>query len=66
MSSGKPGWPKWRTPPRASARPWSGPAQKQASAQALAARTGELEQRLSAILQTEAALLALKERITAS
>lgn len=40
--------------------------QKQASAQAMAARTGELEQRLSAILQTEAALLALKARITAS
>ena len=40
--------------------------QKQASTQTMAARTGELDQRLGAILQTEAELLALKARINAS
>jgi ABC-type transporter Mla subunit MlaD len=41
-------------------------AQKQSSAQATSARAGELDQRLDKILQAEAQLLALKERIEAS
>lgn len=40
--------------------------QKQASAMTTAARTGELDQRLAAILQAEAELLALKARIAVS
>lgn len=40
--------------------------QKQARAETTAARTGELDQRLAAILQAEGELLALKERIAAS
>jgi hypothetical protein len=40
--------------------------QKQASAQATTARMGQLEQRLTEILQAESHLLALKERIEAT
>ena len=40
--------------------------QKQASAQATAARMGQLEQSLTEILQAESHLLALKERIEAT
>ncbi|MHB9072753.1 MAG: dynamin family protein [Desulfobaccales bacterium] len=40
--------------------------QKQASAQATAARMGQLEERLTEILQAEADLLALKERVEAT
>ena len=40
--------------------------QKQASALALATRTGELDERLRGILQSAAELLALKARLTPS
>jgi len=41
-------------------------AQKQSSAQAVAARAGQLDQSLEAILKAESQLLALKERIEAA
>ncbi len=41
-------------------------AQKQSSAQAAAARAGQLDQSLDAILKAESRLLALKERIEAA
>jgi len=44
-------------------RAWS---QKQTSAQATAARMGQLEQRLMEILQAESQLLALKRKIEAA